>query len=201
MFRHVAAAAFASIALIGVSNVHAGLITYQAQLSGPAEAPPNASPGLGQATVVVDADANTMRVIVSFSGLLAVTTAAHIHGPTPNPLEGTAGVATTTPTFPFFPLGVTSGSYDQTFDLLAASSYNPAFVTANGGTTAGAQAALLAALASQRAYLNIHTAAFPAGEIRGFLQAAVPEPSSLASMGLGVMGLVGWAIARRGRSA
>ena len=50
-----------------------------------------------------------------------------------------------------------------------ASSYNPAFVTANGGTVAGAEAALLAGLHAGTAYLNIHTSMVPAGEIRGFL--------------------------------
>jgi hypothetical protein len=42
-------------------------------------------------------------------------------------------------------------------------------VTANGGTTAGAEAALLAGLEAGQAYLNIHTTMFPGGEIRGFL--------------------------------
>jgi hypothetical protein len=53
--------------------------------------------------------------------------------------------------------------------MTSAASYNPAFVTANGGTTAGAEAALLAGLEAGQAYLNIHTTMFPGGEIRGFL--------------------------------
>ena len=40
-----------------------------------------------------------------------------------------------------FPLGVTSGTYDNTLDMTQATSYNPAYVTATGGTTAGAEAA------------------------------------------------------------
>ena len=100
--------------------------------------------------------------------LQPATTAAHIHCCISPP--GNTGVATTTPTFPGFPLGVTSGSYSRTFDMTAASSYNPAFVTAHGGTTAGAAAALLAGLQAGQAYLNIHTTMFPGGEIRGFLQ-------------------------------
>ncbi len=76
---------------------------------------------------------------------------------------------TTTPTFAGFPLGVTSGSYNNTLDLTLASSYNPAYITANGGTTATAEAALAAAIASGRAYLNIHSSVFGGGEIRGFL--------------------------------
>jgi CHRD domain len=60
-------------------------------------------------------------------------------------------------------------------------SYNPAFVTANGGTTATAEAALLAGLAAGEAYLNIHTDNFTAGEIRGFL---TPVPGPIAGAGL-----------------
>ena len=46
---------------------------------------------------------------------------------------------------------------DQTFDTLSNSTYNAPFVTANGGTAAGAEAALFAGLAAGTAYLNIHT--------------------------------------------
>ena len=106
-------------------------------------------------------------VNVSFSGLTSGTTASHIHCCVAPP--GNAGVATTTPTFPGFPLGVTAGTYNQTFDMTAATSYNPAFVTANGGVAA-AEAALFAGLQTGQAYLNIHTSMFPGGEIRGFLQ-------------------------------
>jgi len=102
-----------------------------------------------------------------------------------NASPGTAGVATTTPYFTGFPIGVTSGSYSNTLDLTLASSYNPSYVTANGGTTAGAETALLAAIAADEAYLNIHTSAFPGGEIRGFLT-QVPEPDTYALVSAGM---------------
>ena len=79
---------------------------------------------------------------------------------------------------------MTSGSYSNTLDLTLASSYNPSYVTANGGTTAGAETALLAALAADEAYLNIHTTVVPGGEIRGFLT-LVPEPSTYALVSAG----------------
>jgi hypothetical protein len=113
-----------------------------------------------------------------FSGLTGNTTASHIHAPTAFPfnLTNTAGVATTTPTFAGFPLGVTSGTYSNTLDLTALSSYNPSFVTANGGTAATAEAALTAAIAEGRAYWNVHSSTFPGGEIRGFLEAHDQPP-------------------------
>ena len=156
------------IVFFGATYVSSGQI-YWVSLSGPAEVPANNSPGTGTALVTIDAVANTMRVQTTFSGLLAGVTASHIHAATAVAGTGTAGVATAVPTFPGFPSGVTFGTYDQTFNMLLASSYNPSYVTNNGGTPATAWAALRAAIGAGKAYLNIHSTLFPGGEIRGFL--------------------------------
>jgi CHRD domain-containing protein/PEP-CTERM motif-containing protein len=165
------------------------IITYEANLTG-AE---SGTTGLGFATVTVDTMANSMTVDVSFSGLTSGTTASHIHCCTASAGTGTAGVATQVPTFLGFPLGVTSGTYgsEPPFDLTQAASYNPAFITANGGTSANAEAALLAGLAADKAYLNIHTTLNPGGEISGFL-VAVPEPGTLLLTVSALVGLGFW---------
>lgn len=167
-----------------------GAITiYSAVLNGASESPANASPGTGTTSVTIDDVANTMRVEVLFSGLTGTTTAAHIHAATAVAGSGTAGVATTTPNFPGFALGVTSSSYDATFDMTLASSYNAAYLTANGGTTATAFSALKTAIGDGKSYFNIHSSTFAGGEIRGFLT-AVPEPTPLCLFGLAGLGLL-----------
>lgn len=183
------------LACLWAGAAQAAPIVFATDLSGAAEDPPNASPGTGTARVTYDPAAHTLRVQVEFADLLAPTTVAHIHCCVAPP--GIAGVATTTPTFPGFPAGVLSGTYDQTFDLTLASSFNPAFITANGGTVAGAEAELADGLFDGEAYMNVHSEMFRAGEIRGFLT-AIPEPASWLLLGAGLGALLA-ARQRRGR--
>ena len=172
---------------------------YTTQLTGPKEVPSNASPGTGNATVNFDSLAHIFSVGLNFSGLQGTTTASHIHCCVASP--GTAGVATQVPTFTGFPLGVTSGTYNHTFNTLDLATWNPSFVTASGGTAAGAELALANGLAAGTSYFNIHTSAFPNGEIRGFLTTAttgqVPEPPAIALFAITIGALVA---ARRKRT-
>ncbi|MDQ3649672.1 MAG: CHRD domain-containing protein [Acidobacteriota bacterium] len=192
----------AAIALTVLSApVKADILVFTTTLSGANEVPPVASPGTGNAVVTVDTVANTMIVSASFSGLLTTTstgapsgtTAAHIHCCTPP--GANAGVATAVPSFPGFPLGVTSGTFLNTFDLTAASTYNPAFVTAQGGLV-NARTVLLAGLQGGQTYFNIHTNAFGGGEIRGQLQ-PVPEPATMILLGTGLAAVAGRKLRRR----
>lgn len=182
--------------------VHGALLVSTASLSGAAEDPPNASPGTGSATVTYDGATKTLRVEITFSDLLGPTTVAHIHAPTALPGAGVIGVAVQPGTLTGFPAGVTSGVFDETIDLANPANYTAAFLTLFGGTAAGAEAGLISAILGGKAYVNVHTSLFPAGEIRGFLApvgSAIPEPGAWAMMaGLGLCGLAAW---RRCRQA
>jgi hypothetical protein len=179
---------FATAAVIAgftCGSAVAAVLNYAATLSGANESPPNASPAIGSVLVTVDTTALTMRVRTNFSGTTGTTTASHIHCCTVVAGTGTAGVATTTPSFVGFPLGVTTGSMDQTYDMTLVGSYNPAFVTAQGGTVAGARTALFNGLAAGMAYFNIHSSTFGGGEIRGFpvVGAAGPQRTFVSTGG------------------
>jgi hypothetical protein len=173
-------------------------IVFMATLSHAGEAAPD-SGGTGSAVVTIDQVANTMEVMVTFADLNGNTTASHIHCCTVVAGTGNAGVATITPTFTGFPGGVKSGTYDHVFDMTApAGSFNPAFVTANGGSISTAWDVLLTGIAAGKAYLNIHTSTNPGGEIRGFLvPAPVPLPAALT---LFVSALGGFGFLRRKRA-
>ncbi|HEY7698123.1 MAG TPA: CHRD domain-containing protein, partial [Vicinamibacteria bacterium] len=69
-------------------------IYFSADLTGAAEAPPNASPGTGHVDIVFDPLAHLLQVDASFQDLLGTTTASHIHCCTAAPFDLTAGVAT-----------------------------------------------------------------------------------------------------------
>jgi hypothetical protein len=172
--------------LVAAPRLSATIITYEGALSASNENPPTISSGTGFAVVTIDDVLNTIQLNITFSGLTTPDTAAHIHCCVAQ--GGNTGVATVVPAFPGFPLGVTAGSYLQTLSLTDAAFYNPAFITANGGTAAAAEAVLLAGLAADQTYLNIHTGQNPGGEIRAFLL-PVPEPAAWGLVGLALTGL------------
>jgi CHRD domain/PEP-CTERM motif len=179
-------------AFLGGGSAQADPIFFGAFLTGDAENPPNASPGAGIALVSYDASLQQLGVMALFGGLTAPTIAAHIHCCIDPP--GNVGVATTTPSFPGFPLGVTAGSFDNVFNLTDPASFSSDFLMAAGGTPLAAEMALAQGLMQGSAYFNIHTEGpLQGGEIRGFLTQVrgpnvIPEPASLLLVGTGLLG-------------
>src|SRR5262245_37949653 len=55
---------------------------YTGYLTGAAESPANASPGLGHVVLTIDFDENVLEVDADFDELLGTVTQAHVHAPT-----------------------------------------------------------------------------------------------------------------------
>ena len=147
-------------------SVSAGATTYNltATLNGAQEG--TITPATGSATLILDDVANTLDMSLTYTGLLTPLTNAHIHCCSLPPTP--AGVIV--PMVPPMTTGATSGAFNNVFNL------TPTQVTQ---------------ILSGLSYINLHTTGFPGGEIRGQI---VPEPGTLALIGLG---LVGFAAGRR----
>lgn len=166
MKKQIVTLALAAAVSTGIASAQT---TYDAFLTGSQEVSANGSPATGFGTVVLNAAQTQITVDESWSGLTAPATASHIHGP--------AGVGTNAGVlFPFAGVpAATSGSIpEQTFAI------TPTQVTE---------------LQDGLFYMNVHTATFPGGEIRGQLT-VVPEPSTWALLGLGLAG-VAWRLRRK----
>lgn len=112
---------------------------FVANINSAQEVPVNASTGTGNGYMVLNNAQNSLSYNISFTGLTGNHTAAHFHGPAAPGVN--AGVR-----FLLSNGGGASGNFVGAWAIL------PADVTS---------------LLNQLLYVNIHTLAFPGGEIRG----------------------------------
>lgn len=159
---------------------------YSFNLDGLQEVPSNGSPAAGSAQFTVDDTLDTITFVLTAFNLQGTFAAAHIHGPA---LPGVnAGVV----------FGLTGANADYAGPVMAGP-----FPIANSYMLYGADKAAGPSLADAinaqpwMYYVNLHTSAYPGGEIRGQM-APVPEASASAMM-LGGLGLVAFLAARRRR--
>lgn len=115
----------------------AEIVHFRAALDGAAETPPHPSDGKGVAEVKLDTDAQQITWTITYSGLSGPATAAHFHGPAGPGASADAVVPIT-------------GNLSSPI---------------NGSARVGD--AQIGDLRGGLWYLNIHTAKFPPGEIRG----------------------------------
>lgn len=167
-----------ALGALGLTSAQASLFSFYAiNLNGGQEVPPNGSPGWGSATGLYDTETREFSLGGFVGGLSSGITAANIHLGVP----GVAGPAV-------IPLeavtGLNGGPINSPFVLLTPAEEADLFFG--------------------RWYVNIQTAEFPEGEIRGQIQlgaAVVPEPEEYAAIAcLGLAGFGYWRVrVRAGR--
>jgi hypothetical protein len=184
---------FAVVVLFAFHGAAWGDFIATATLTGDGEDPN--SPGTGSGTVTFTSSTDSLLVSLTFANLSSPTVpvdslgSAHIHFGIP----GNNGPVLFP--FPNFPSGVTSGTFST---VLTAADLMP---DPTDGIITFADA--VSAIERGDTYFNIHTVAFPDGEIRGQIT-LVPEPASLITLALGFGGVLAIAVrtsVRRLRSA
>lgn len=143
VLRTALAASFVTLVLAGCGQMRPSqkMQIFEASLSGGQEVPPAATSGSGSAEVQFNENTNKLTWKVSYTGLTGPATAGHIHGPAA--AGQNAGIV-----IPF------SGNLNAQ-PVMGETTITPA---------------QYADLAAGLYYVNIHSARFPGGELRGQLR-------------------------------
>lgn len=172
-----------AVALVGmmVAGLFASAeaLTFHATLEGSQEVPSNASPATGFAKIFLNEAEDELTFFVTFSGLLAPQTAAHIHALAPRGVNAPVRIEP-----PTLPLGELDGVVIDIPDPLP-------------GVPLLSRADFVQGMKDGLTYFNVHTQLFPGGEIRG--QILLPEPATMFLVAAGLAGLAGmrWVRGRR----
>ncbi|MBS1706272.1 MAG: CHRD domain-containing protein [Armatimonadetes bacterium] len=152
-------------------------------INGAQQVPATNSQAYGSGSYNLDSTSMMVTGSVAITGLSSTqVTAMHIH---------LAPVGVNGPVI-FDIMGNSAGVVNLSNGFVMAFS---AMLTSDSNFTAAQK---LNAMVMGDTYINVHTASFPGGEIRGQVDCAmVPEPASLAAIGFGVIALV----SRRRRAA
>lgn len=182
------ALAAASTALLVPTSASAALVPWSSTLTANQEVPPTPSQGTGTASGTFDTETHVLTWNVSVSNLVGAAMTGHFHGAAPPGVNAPPIIGLNLGTL----LGRTTGSFSGSADLDGDPALLPAFFTEPLATR-------ITEFLTDLWYINIHTEAFPAGEIRGQVDARpvvepppapVPEPASAALLGLALGALV-----------
>jgi hypothetical protein len=161
-----AAILLAIIALLAAPAAVLAQNEVTADLTGDAETPPVATDATGSANVVISDDGSSISFEVTFEDLSGDGTAtmAHIHYGPDQSEPGPVMIWLTE-------VGVPDGSFASP---ISGTATEAEFVAVDGGPQNFAEA--VQAIRDGDTYVNVHTAAYPGGEIRGQLMGAGEPP-------------------------
>ena len=147
-----------SAALLAPSVSRAETLLFKAELKGASQVPPNQTAGTGMVTATYESATKRLSWSGTYSGLSGPPTAAHIHGP--------AAAGTNARLVVWISDNVGQCSQGQCRSKSEDKAHHPASPFEGSAVLTDAQ---VADLIGGLYYVNVHTNAYAAGEIRGQL--------------------------------